>query len=183
MARKGAATMERDEMTDTNTEAEAEVLNPEGTEAEATEAEKSTRPKTLYAGTDFDMEALDELPDNPKVTRTGGGRAKVYFDLLEKVAEAGVDGKWRLLARFGTSTGAKTVALALNRQVAGKIGEGKGLVHPDAVRDIPEYEGHKWVFDSRRVPDPENAEKVNSILYAKLVPASEVPVDTEATEG
>ena len=176
MARKGAATKER-EMTDTQdtqvepetTEVEAEV---EGTEPEG---EKKERAKTTY----FDptaVDALDELPADPKRTHTGGGRAKVYMNLLEAIAEQGVDDKWRPLARFGTSAGARTVANSLNRQVRGQIGEEKGQVKPDQVKAIPEFEGYHWLFDSRRVPSETVEGKIESILYAKLV---EGPAPTE----
>lgn len=147
---------ENDEITEVDTEVEAE-------------AEKTERAKTVYLDPTA-VEALDELPENPKVGRSGGGRAKVYLTLLEKVAEQGVDGKWRSLARFGTRTGAKTVALALNRQVEGKIGDGEGFVKPNQVKQIPEYDGHKWEFDSRRVPSEDDPEKIESVLYARLVP-------------
>lgn len=153
----------------------------EGTEpAEGTESTepKAERAKTTYLNVD-EVEALDDLPENPKVVREGGGRAKVYMNLLERVAEQGVDGKWRSLARFGTKTGAKTVALGLNRQVEGKIGEGEGLVKPDQVRQIPEYDGYRWVFDSRRVPNETDPSKIESVLYCKLVPVE----DTEPVEG
>jgi hypothetical protein len=157
-------------MSDTATvdEVQAEVEADAEAQAEGTEVEKKERAKTTY----FDptaVDALDELPDNPKIKREGGGRAKIYHDLLEKIAEQGVDNKWRPLARFGTSSGAKTVALALNRQVAGEIGEEKGQVKPDQVKDIPEYEGFNWVFDSRRVPSENDPDKIESVLYAKLV--------------
>lgn len=147
-------------MTDTMTE---------GTEVTETEAEKAERAKTTYLDPTA-VEALDDLPENPKVKREGGGRAKVYMNLLEKVAEQGVDNKWRSIARFGTKTGAKTVALALNRQVEGKIGEGEGMVKPDQVKAIPEYDGYRWVFDSRRVPSETDPDVIESVLYAKLVP-------------
>lgn len=149
----------------------------EGTEPEAAEGEKVERAKTTYIDPAA-MEAIDDLPENPKVKREGGGRAKVYENLLTAVAEQGVDGKWRPLARFGTKTGAKTVALAMNRQVEGKIGEGEGLVNPKQVKAIPEYQGFKWVFDSRRVPSETDPEVIESVLYCKLVE------DTgEVTEG
>lgn len=173
MARKGAATKER-EMTDTQVEQEQEQEQVEGTEPEG---EKKERAKTTY----FDptaVEALDELPENPKSHRTGGGgRAKIYLNLLEAIAEQGVDNKWRPLARFGTSAGAKTVANALNRQVRGEIGEEKGQVKPDQVKDIPEFEGYHWLFDSRRVPSEDNPEKIESVLYAKLVEGAPEPVE------
>jgi hypothetical protein len=162
-------------MSDTDTQVdteatEAEVIHgsTEGQAEEATEADEHKRPKTAYAGADFEMEALDELPDNPRAG-TGAGRSKIYYSLLEQVAEQGIDNKWRPLARFGTSTGAKTVATTLNRQVEGKIGEGKGLIKKEQVRDIPEYDGCHWVFDSRRVPSDTEEGKIESVLYAKLV--------------
>lgn len=145
-----------------------EQAQAEGTEAEPTEG-KVERAKTTYLNVD-EVEALDDLPENPKVKREGGGRAKVYMNLLERVAEQGADGKWRSLARFGTKTGAKTVALALNRQVEGLIGEGEGMIKPSQVKAIPEYDGFKWVFDSRRVPSESDPEKIESVLYCKLVP-------------
>lgn len=155
-------------MTDTMIE-EGTDTTAEGTEpVEGAEA-KAERAKTTYLDPEA-VEALDDLPENPKVKREGGGRAKVYMNLLEKVAEQGVDGKWRSLARFGTKTGAKTVALALNRQVEGKIGEGEGLVKPSQVKQIPEYDGYKWVFDSRRVPSEADPKVIESVLYCKLVP-------------
>lgn len=148
---------------------EQSTIEVEGTEPEGTEPEAKERAKTTYV-TDFSaIEALDELPDNPKIKREGGGRSKIYHNLLEQVAEQGVDGKWRMLARFGTSSGAKTVALALNRQVEGKIGEGEGMVKPAQVKSIPEYEGFHWTFDSRRVPNEQDPSKMESVLYCKLV--------------
>lgn len=158
-------------MSDTMTEP-TETQEPEtaetGETGSETVAEKKERAKTTYFTADT-MEALDDLPENPKVVRQGGGRSKIYHGLLETIAEAGVDNKWRPLARFGTSSGAKTVALALNRQVAGEVGEDKGQVKPDQVKDIPEYEGFRWVFDSRRVPSEDDPAKIESVLYAKLV--------------
>lgn len=145
-----------------------------GDTAATAEPEKKERAKTTY----FDpteVQALDELPENPKVTRTGGGRDKIYLHLLEQIAEQGVDNKWRPLARFGTSSGAKTVANSLNRQVAGEIGEEKGQVKPAQVKEIPEFQGHTWLFDSRRVPSETDPEKVESVLYAKLVENSNLP--------
>lgn len=153
-------------MTDTIVDEGQDVTEDTATDT-ATDEVKAERAKTTYL--DPTAEALDDLPENPKVTRAGGGRAKVYHTLLEQVAEQGVDNKWRSLARFGTKTGAKTVALALNRQVQGKIGEGEGLVKPEQVKDIPEYQGVKWLFDSRRVPSEANPEVIESVLYCKLV--------------
>lgn len=152
----------------TITEQDEQVQDTQDEQGEA-QGEKVERAKTTYLDPEA-VEALDDLPENPKVKREGGGRAKVYMNLLEKVAEQGVDGKWRSIARFGTRTGAKTVALALNRQVEGKIGEGEGLLKPDQVKQIPEYDGYKWVFDSRRVPSEADENVIESVLYARLVP-------------
>lgn len=166
MAKSKGATAE-DTMTDTQNDAETQS-EPQGTEqgTEATEngENKAERAKTVYFGLE-DMEAVEDLPD--QVRAKSAGRSRVYFNLLEKVAEQGVDNKWRPLAKFGTGTGARTVATTLNKQVDGKIGEGKGQVKPDQVRDIPAYEGHRWVFDARRVPG--EGDTLNSILYCKLV--------------
>lgn len=145
---------------------DTEVLDQEEVEAEA-EAEASNGKAKRASTTYFDPSAVEALDDLPKQERTNTGRSKIYFNLLEKIAEQGVDNKWRPLAQFGTGTGARTVATSLNKQVDGNIGDGKGQVKVENVRMIPEYEGHKWVFDARRVPG-EN-DQVNSILYAKLV--------------
>ena len=151
-------------MSDTMERTENEVEAQDEAQADSTEAK--VRAKTTYLDPTT-VEALDELPDNPKITRENTGRSKIYHNLLEKIAEQGVDNKWRPLAKFGTPGGAKTVANGLNRQIAGEIGDEKGQVKPDMVKDIPEYEGFRWVFDSRRVPNDEG--KVESVLYAKLV--------------
>jgi len=155
---------EQDQVTDEAPETDAE--------GEGENKNKKERAKTTY----FDptaVDALDELPENPKITRSGGGREQVYAKLLNAIAEQGVDGKWRPLARFGTSSGAKTVANMMNRQVEGKIGDGPGLVKETQLKEIPEFEGVRWTFDSRRVPNEADPAKIESILYAKLVEVDE----------
>lgn len=157
-------------------EAEAPQETPEAPQAEVEgngDGESTRkRARTIYAGSDeLPMESLDELPENEPV-----GRSRLYFDLLTAVAEDGDNlGRWHVLARFGTANGAKAVAKSMNKQVATMAGEltGDKALPEDQFKDIPQYEGYRWEFDSRRVAsEGTDPTKRDSILYVRLVEAS-----------
>lgn len=148
--------------------------NGEGTEAQRTHA------KTTYAGRGFDLTAVDELPESAPT-----GRSRLYFDILEAVANDNDNlGKWHPIARFGTDTGASSVKNQMTKQVQGKVLDAeqaaipakdrdqatRGFITPDQVREIPEYDGWHFEFESRKVASESGKIGArDSILYARLV--------------
>lgn len=163
----------------TVTEQTTEATEAEGTEAVDGEG-KRTRAKTTYAGKGFELEALDELPESVKA-----GRSRVYFDILEAVANDSDNlSKWHPIARFGTDNGASSVKNQLTKQVQGKVltaeqakvpakerdESTRGFISPDQLRELPEYEGWHFEFESRKVPSESGKIGArDSILYARLV--------------
>lgn len=158
-----------------------EAVETEATEAEAQdEGTKRTHAKTTYAGKGFDLAAVDELPDSAPA-----GRSRIYFEILEAVANDTDNlAKWHPIARFGTDNGASSVKNQLTKQVTGKVlnedqakvpakdrdPSTRGFITPDQVRDIPEYEGWHFEFESRKVPaESGKIGARDSILYARLV--------------
>lgn len=149
----------------------------QGNESESNEDE-AKRAKTSYAGRDFAMEVLDDLPENAE-----GGRSRIYFDILQAIAEDSENlGRWHVVAKFGTDQGAVTVANNLNKQVAGKVltedqaaipaterpAEVRGFIKPEECKDIPEYDGWHYEFDARKVASTRIGHR-DSVLYARLV--------------
>lgn len=169
-------------MTDTMETEQTEQEQAEAEQAEAnTEAEDSeARAKTMYAGRDFDIEVLDDLPDNAEA-----GRSRLYFEILEAIAgDAENLGKWHTVAKFGTDTGAGTVATQMTKQIEGKVltdeqaavpaterpESVKGFIKPTDCKDIPAYEGWHWEFTARKVASDKIGHR-DSVLYARLVEA------------
>lgn len=168
----------------TVTEETTEATEAEDTEAEGTEKAKRTHAKTTYVGKGFEMEALDDLPESAPA-----GRSRLYFDILEAVAGDSENlQKWHPIARFGTDNGASSVKNQLNKQVQGKVltedqakvpakerdASTRGFITPDQVRDIPEYEGWHFEFESRKVASESGKIGArDSMLYARLVPDTE----------
>lgn len=164
-------------MTDTMTDTQATETE---VEVEATEGTKRTHAKTQYAGKAFELEAVDDLPDNVKA-----GRSRLYFDILEAVANDNDNlTKWHPIARFGTDNGAFSVKNQMNKQVQGKVltedqakvpakerdSSTRGFITPEQVREIPEYEGWHFEFEARKVPSESGKIGArDSVLYARLV--------------
>lgn len=166
-------------VTDTSAEPTAEPVE-EGAEPQE-ETTKRTHAKTTYVGKGFEMEALEDLPESAPA-----GRSRLYFDILEAVANDHDNlSKWHPIARFGTDNGAPSVKNQLTKQVQGKVltedqakvpakdrdASTRGFITPDQVRDIPEYEGWHFEFESRKVASQSGKIGArDSILYARLVP-------------
>lgn len=169
-------------MTDTQVKVEGEIEVPGDTQVEGTEGAEAqrTHAKTTYAGRGFDLTAVDELPESAPT-----GRSRLYFDILEAVANDNDNlGKWHPIARFGTDTGASSVKNQMTKQVQGKVLDEeqakvpakdrdqstRGFITPDQVREIPEYEGWHFEFESRKVASESGKIGArDSILYARLV--------------
>lgn len=149
-------------------------------ETEAQHVKVKGRSQVKYFGQEgFVGAVLDELPEQAKAERTYGA-STLYHDMLVAVAEDEANlGKWHKIADFGTVQGAGGIATNLNKQVAGNIGEGKGQLRPNEVRNLPTYEGWHFEFAGVKVPKPEGAEGERvSQLYARLV--EDVAVEAEA---
>lgn len=160
------------------TKAKDQTQEQEQEQAPAENGEQASTRKIAnqpeYAGRDFDLEALDELPESEPT-----GRSRLYFDLLTRVAEGETPLKWHRIATFHTPTGAKQVASTINKQVAGT------LKKEEDARELPAYDGYHWQFAARKVaatvtvtneetgeketqphPDPHARD---SVLFARLV--------------
>lgn len=190
---RGQAAVEEVEPEADETAPEPDVDEETAAAAAAVDKGVRGRAQVRYLGQEgFEMEILDELPEQAVVERTYAP-SHLYYDLLVAVA-ADEDnlGKYHKIAEFGSAGGAGSIAVDLNKQVAGKIGEERGLLKPSAVRNIPEYEGWHFEFAGVKVPKKDTEGNLiegerSSALYAKMVEntieGAEDETDPEVTQA